>query len=111
MGECSHDDVPVLCEDIHAVLPADGLEDSQSDTPVEHTHHGDAFTALQDDFPPEVIEHQLTGITVVARSSESTRKKYETTVSFLLFSVFYIKLICSTDSTIALVQATPTGVS
>ena len=36
---------------------------------------------LFDDIPPEVIEHQLTGVRVVARSEGPDRKRYESTVS------------------------------
>ena len=65
--------------EVHTVLPA--VE------PVDNNPRDNAlFTDLQDDIPPEIIKHQLSGITVVARVEVPDRKRYESTVS----SFFYL---------------------
>ena len=71
--------------EVHAVTPASNLPaDNEALVTLEPAVDP---PVMQDDFPPEVIVHNLAGITVVARSSEGARKKYETTVS-LSSSIF-----------------------
>lgn len=70
--------------EVHSVLPAAVLNDNTPNDNNAHPERIDEFPMAQDDAPPEVIEHQLAGVTVVARGDGAARKRYETTVSTLL---------------------------
>ena len=100
--------------ELHSILPAAGLYDNNDASTNANPAHTDfdEHAIIQDDAPPEVIEHQIAGITVVARGDGTVRKRYDTTVSNLptILRTHDKEPLLFPGDTVALFQAVPPGI-